>query len=130
MATLVKVNGVQYPAVITGKMHDRDWDDRPSKSIQLEMTYEQAVNTFVDDIAWSILQEHERLSIEEREVMNEETGEMEIVTEHVMIPDYEEYDNSEYNLAGDIIDHRNGYITVKMGKMTAEEMLAMIEEVL
>lgn len=33
-----------------------------------------------------------------------------------MIP--EEYDNCEYSLAGDIIDHRNGFVTVKMGKLT------------
>ena len=40
------------------------------------------------------------------------------------------YDNSEYSIAGDIIDLRDGFVTVKMGKPTAEELLALLEEVL
>jgi hypothetical protein len=29
-----------------------------------------------------------------------------------------EFDNSEYNIAGDLTDHRDGTITAKMGKLT------------
>ena len=36
-----------------------------------------------------------------------------------------EWDNSEFNLAGDLTDHRDGTMTVKMGKFTTEEMLLM-----
>jgi hypothetical protein len=32
-----------------------------------------------------------------------------------------EFDNSDYCLAGDITDHRDGRITVKMGKLTELE---------
>lgn len=32
-----------------------------------------------------------------------------------------EYDKSEFSIAGDIVDHRDGRITVYMGKPTAEE---------
>ena len=39
-----------------------------------------------------------------------------------------EYDNSDYCVAGDIVDHRDGTISVKMGKPTAEELLSMIME--
>ena len=42
---------------------------------------------------------------------------MEIVTV------FDFYDNSDYSFTGDIIDHRNGKITIKIGKPTEEEIL-------
>lgn len=122
MGIYVEINGVQYPASITGKLSDKDWDGRASKAITLEMSYSDAVGIFVDDIKWNIVQDIE----EEIEEINEETGE----TTHKLVTKQEIYDNSEYSIAGDIVDHRNGSITVKMGKITAEEMLAMLSEVL
>ena len=130
MATYVKIHGNQYPASITGRMCDKDWNERASKAIRLEMSYADACAIFVDDISWSILQDIEIQEPQENEVMNEETGEIEIVTTMVPVVKMEEYDNSEYSIAGDIIDHRDGTVTVKMGKLTAEELLAMVEEVL
>lgn len=122
MMTYVKVNGTQYAASITGKMNDKDWDNRASKAITLEMSYADAVNIFVDDIDWFILQEFEE-TIEE---YDENTGETILNT----VTRTDIYDNSDYSIAGSITDNRNGTITVKMGKQTAEELLAMIEEVL
>ena len=46
------------------------------------------------------------------------------------IIEQEVYDNSEYSILGDITVHKDGTVTVKMGKPTAEEILAMFEEVL
>ncbi len=88
MTTYIKVNNELYPASIGGKMQDHDWDDRQSKAITLTMTPAAAAELFVDDLEWSIVD-----------------GE-------------EEFDNSDYSIAGDIIDHRDGSITVKMGKPT------------
>ena len=122
MGIYVVINGVQYPASITGNLSDKDWDGRASKAITLEMSYSDAVGIFVDDIKWNIVQDIE----EEIEEINEETDE----TTHRLVTKQEIYDNSEYSIAGDIVDHRNGSITVKMGKITAEEMLAMLSEVL
>lgn len=122
MAIYVKINDIQYPASITGRLNDKDWDNRASKAILLEMNYADALSTFVDDVQWSIIQEVETVVDE----INEETGE----STPIATTELEEYDNSEYSIAGDIIDHRNGYVTVKMGKPTAEELLAMIEEAL
>ena len=42
----------------------------------------------------------------------------------------EEYDNSDYSIADDIIDHRDGFVTVKMGIVTAEELLVIMTEVM
>jgi hypothetical protein len=86
------------------------------------MKYEDAINIFVDDINWYIINEFEDTVSE----LDEETGENSLKT----IVKTEIYDNSDYSLAGDIIDHRDGTITVKMGKLTAQEMLAIIEGVL
>lgn len=122
MNIFVKVGDMQYPASITGRIHDSDWDDRSSKAIKLQMGYEMATAIFVDDVNWSIVQEVEEMV----EVIDEETGE--ITMKPVIIE--EEYDNSEYSVAGEIVDHRNGYVTVKMGMVTTVELLSMIQEVL
>ena len=95
----VKINNTLYPASVSGKISDKDWDGRESKSITLEMDYTTAINLFVNGLEWSIVQQ-EKIDTE-----TEET----------------EFDNSEYNLAGDITDHRNGRLTVKMGKLTELE---------
>lgn len=122
MAIYVKINDVKYPASITGRLNDKDWDNRASKAITVEMAYEDALNTFVNDVQWSIVQD-----IEERVEKRDENGEVmvneneEVIFETVTTE--ESYDNSEYYLAGDITDHRNGTVTVKMGKPTAEEQL-------
>lgn len=122
MATYVEINGSQYPAIIGGRIKDKDWNDRESKSIKIEMTYDQVKELFVDDVEWNILQEVEV----QKEIINEETGEHTFET----VIELESYDNSDFCVAGNITDHRDGTITVKMGKPTAEELLAMIEGVL
>lgn len=122
MATYVKINDAQYEASITGRLNDKDWDNRPSKAITLKMSYADAVNIFIDDVNWFILQDFED-TVEE---INEETGEPVINT----VTRTEIYDNSDYSIAGSITDNRDGTITVKMGKQTAEELLAIIMGVL
>jgi hypothetical protein len=104
--TYIKINDVQYPATINGRVTDKDWDNRESKSITLEMTHEDAKSIFVDDLAWSIVYQPDSYKDEKGEIV---------------VPEAEVYDNSEFVLAGDIIDHRDGTITVKMGKLTALE---------
>lgn len=114
MNTYIEIHGVRYPATIGGRMNDKNWDGRESKSIQVEMSYADALKIFVNDLKWYIIQDVEKYIEKE-----DENGEIYFVQEIIK----ESYDNSEYNLAGDIIDHRNGKITVKMGKPTMEEQL-------
>ena len=103
---LVKINNELYPATVSGKVADKDWDNRESKSIKLEMDYTTAIGLFVDGMTWSIVQQEEVPVFDEN---GEQTGTELKETE---------FDNSEYNLAGDITDHRDGTITVKVGKLT------------
>ena len=121
MATYIEINNVRYPASITGRLNDKDWNNRESKAIKVEMTYADAIANFVDDVAWNIIQENEI----PREVVDEEGN---VTFKNVL--EEEVYDNSDYCIAGDVVDHRDGTVTIKMGKPTAEELLALLEEVM
>lgn len=111
MSTYIKINSgdILYPAVITGRMADKEWDSRETKSITLEMDYATANKLFIDGVIWSIVMEH---PVEIKEIDSEGN------TTTKTIIETEEFDNSEYSLAGDITDHRDGTLTVKMGKLT------------
>lgn len=117
----VKINDVLYPATISGKMSDKDWDGRATKTIRLTMDHETALNLWVDGIFWSIVQQditHDyQYNDEGIVVFNQETGEP-VMKEYV---NSEEFDNSEYNVAGPITDYRDGTIAVTMGKLTELE---------
>ena len=105
-----KANNTEYPASIAGNIPDRDWDGRESKSITLEMEYTAASQLFVDGLSWSIVQ---RDTVPVYDKDGNPTGETE---EQV-----QEWDNSDYNVAGSITDNRNGTCTCKMGKKTQLE---------
>lgn len=105
-----KTNNTEYLASIAGKMTDRDWDNRESKAITLEMTYENAAQLFVDDLSWSIVQRDTVPVYDESGNPTSET-----------IEQVQEWDNSDYNVAGSITDNRNGTCTCKMGKKTQLE---------
>lgn len=122
MGMYVEVNGTKYPAIITNNLIDNDWNGRASKAIKTRMSYAKVVDTFVDGVKWSIVEDVEDII----EHINEET----VAVSYEYPIRQETTDNSDYSMAGDIIDHRNGYITVKMGKPKAEEILAMFEEVM
>lgn len=109
----IKINNTLYPAVINGRVADQEWDGRASKSITLEMSYYEATELFTNGLSWKIV------DIKKVPVYNDlglyvydEEG------NQVMEDQVTEYDNSDYNVAGDIVDHRNGMLTVKMGKLT------------
>jgi hypothetical protein len=124
--TFIKINDTLYPATISGKVADKDWDNRESKAITLEMDYATAIALFVDGLAWSIVQQMEVPVFERDENGNlvlDENGER--IQTGTKIEETE-WDNSDYDIAGSITDNRNGKVTAKMGKPTAEELLAVI----
>lgn len=104
--TYIKINDTLYPAIINGNVKDRAWDDRESKAITLEMDYSTAAALFVDGLLWSIVMDIEQV---------QEDGSTVTVQE--------EYDNSDYSMAGSITDNRDGTLSVKMGKPTQIETL-------
>ena len=97
----VVVNGKEYEAEIFGLYTDREWDDRESKTIHCEMDYALANETFKDGTTWSIKQ------------VTEIEGEEPIV---------EVFDNSDFNIRGDLTVHTDGTVSVKMGKTTDLEV--------
>lgn len=115
--TYVTIAGRQYPATITGRLRDKDWDGRASKSIKLTMTHAEAAEIWVDGASWTIVAEH---IVDEPKI--DETGN-EVIVETVVT---EEFDNSDYEVAGPITDNRDGTMTIKMGKPTDAELLAII----
>ena len=118
----IEIAGQRFPAEISGKKTDRDWDGRESKSILLPADAAAAAALFGDEIAWEIIRITEAgnvlLDADGNPVIGED-GEAVIQTEQVET----RYDNSAFCLLGDIVQHRDGSRTVNMGKPTSEELL-------
>ena len=110
----VKIWDQKYEATVLGVSTDGKWGNRESKSITLAMDYATAVATFVDDVPWSIL-------YQPSDYYDPETQQM-------VTPPVEEYDNSDFCVAGSIADNRDGTVTVKMGKPTFEELYNILKE--
>lgn len=113
MLIYIKVNNTEYPAAVNGVYNDRSWGDRDTKTITLTMTHDEAVALLPDNTPWSIVQ---RDMVDVLDEQGHPTGETKEVVN--------EYDNSEYSLAGDITDHRDGTVSIKMGKPTESELSA------
>lgn len=111
MAIYIKVNNTEYHAAVNGVYNDRTWDGRDTKTITLTMTHAEVAALLPSGTPWSIVQ---RDMVDVLDEQGQPTGETkEIVNE---------CDNSEYNLAGDITDHRDGTVSIKMGKPTESEL--------
>lgn len=110
MAIYIKVNQTEYPAEINGNPKDRSWDGRDTKTITLTMTHAEVAALLPDNTPWSIVQ---RDMVDVLDEQGQPTGETKEVVN--------EYDNSDYSLSGDLTDHRNGTVSIKMGKPTETE---------
>ena len=113
MTIYIKVNNTEYPAAVNGNPKDRSWGERDTKTITLTMTNDQVAALLPDNMPWSIVQ---REMVDVLDEQGQPTGETKEVVN--------EYDNSEYSLAGDITDHRDGTVSIKMGKPTESELSA------
>lgn len=102
--TIVKINGIEFEAMIQTRPNDNSWGGRESKAITFTSTYEKAKNLFIDNVSWSIVADRHNIN-----------GDVETV----------ETDMSEYALSGSITDNRDGTMTVKMGRYTEEELLVI-----
>jgi len=110
MSIYVKVNNTEYPATVNGNLVDRNWNGRDTKTIYLTMSYDAVAALLPDNTPWSIVL-HETVNKLDND--GNPTGETEEVVN--------EWDNSEYSLSGAITDHRDGTVSIKMGKPTETE---------
>ena len=109
----VKVNGTLYPATIDGQMQDYTWDNRESKTITMQGTYDEIVGLFKGGTPWSIvMKETVQKRNEDGSPVLDEAGNP--VTEEQT----SEWDNSEFSMSGPITDNRDGTVSIKMGKPT------------
>ena len=99
---MINVQGRQLPCNIATRRSDPEWGGRESKAITVAMTYDEAVETFVDDVDWSVSSEITSLDGK-------------VYTETI--------DMSAYAISGPITDNRDGTVTVRMGKYRDEELL-------
>ena len=112
MSIYIKVNNTEYPATVKGERTDRSWDNRNTKTIYLTMTHDEAATLLPSGTPWSIVQRDTQDVLDEQ---GQPTGETKEVVN--------EYDNSEYSIAGEITDYRDGTVSIKMGKPTETETL-------
>ena len=111
MAEFIKVNGQEYPATLIYNYKDLNWDMRETQTVHLTMPYAQAAALLPDNTPWSNVQ---RDMVDVLDEQGQPTGETKEVVN--------EYDNSVYSIAGDLTDHRDGTVSIKMGKPTESEL--------
>lgn len=110
MADFIKVNGQEYPATCIYNYKDRNWDMRETQTVHLTMPYAQAAALLPSGVKWSRV---DRDTVDKLDEQGEPTGETEVIVT--------ETDMSDYALAGEIVDYRDGTVSVKMGKRTETE---------
>ena len=117
MTRTIKVNGTEYAAKITELHHDNNWGGRSAMMLRLTMSAAEAAALLPAGAKWSIVL---RDTVPIYDDNGLQTGSQEAVTET---------DMSEYCLAGQITDHRDGTVSIKMGKATEVETLrAQLED--
>ncbi len=119
MAEFIKANGQEYPATLIYNYKDRNWDMRETQTAHLTMPYAQAAALLPSGTPWSNVFRETKDKLDENGMLTGQTEE--VVTEE---------DMSAYSLAGDITDHRDGTVSIKMGKPTeAETLRAQLAEI-
>lgn len=113
MSIYIKVNNTEYPATVDGNRTDRSWGGRDTKTIYLTMSHDAVAALLPSGTPWSIVMRETQDVLDEQ---GQPTGE----TKEVVNED----DNSDYSLAGQITDYRDGTVSIKMGKPTESELSA------
>lgn len=100
----INIDGQTLAAIVGTEKKNDTWHGRETSSVTLTMSTDGAKALFTDGVLWSYVWENN----------NGETV---------------EEDMSAYSMAGDVIDHRDGTVTVVMGKpMATEELTNALEQ--
>lgn len=97
------IEGKEIPVYVRLWRADPEWNRRESAELRMELSHGEADALFRDNVSWSLKTVPEK---------TEET-----LTQKM----------DDYSVAGSITDLRNGTLIVKMGKPTAEELLAVLQ---
>lgn len=105
MSTILKANNTEMPCEAAEHYRDSAWG-RPTCTVTIKASAAEIAALLPDGAAWSL--------IEREDVLDESGMPTGQTVDH-------ERDMSEYSLSGDITDHRDGTVSIKMGKPTETE---------
>ena len=105
MSTILKANNTETPCEAAEHYRDSAWG-RSTCTVTIKGSAADIAALLPDNAPWSL--------IEREDVLDESGAPTGQTVDH-------ERDMSEYSLSGDIIDHRDGTVSIKMGKPTEEE---------
>lgn len=108
----VKIGETMIPATVNGYRRDPKWNYRDVEEVTITATAEEVATLFPDGVDWDLVQTFDPY-------LNEETGET-IQPEPII------KNHGEFCVSGDVIDRRNGTVTIRMGKMLPAELLEII----
>ena len=105
MSTFLKANNTETPCEAAEHYRDSAWG-RPTCTVTIKASAAEIAALLPNNAPWSL--------IEREDVLDESGMPTGQTVDH-------ERDMSEYSLAGDITDHRDGTVSIKMGKPTETE---------
>lgn len=105
MSTILKANNTETPCEAAEHYRDSAWG-RPTCTVTIKGSAAEIAALLPSNAPWSL--------IEREDVLDELGAPTGQTVDH-------ERDMSEYSLSGDITDHRDGTVSIKMGKPTETE---------
>lgn len=106
MSTILKANNTETPCEAAEHYRDSAWG-RPTCTVTVKASAAEIAALLPNNAPWSL--------IEREDVLDESGMPTGQTVDH-------ERDMSEYSLSGDINDHRDGTVSIKMGKPTESEL--------
>lgn len=107
MSTILKANNTETPCEAAEHYRDSAWG-RPTCTVTIKASAAEIAALLPNNAPWSL--------IEREDVLDELGAPTGQTVDH-------ERDMSAYSLSGDITDHRDGTVSIKMGKPTEVEAL-------
>ena len=108
MSAILKANNTETTCEAAEHYRDSAWG-RPTCTVTIKASAAEIAALLANHAPWSL--------IEREDVLDESGAPTGQTVDH-------ERDMSEYSLSGDITDHRNGTVSIKMGKPTESELSA------